>query len=160
MSSAERSPTEARAHVPGGGATLRAFDYEVNVYIPAPPARVWAAFTLDIDHWWTYRLRDRTRCKIEPFVGGRWTQEWDSGGALFGHFTVYDPPHLLVVTGPLAMSKPATNVLEFIFEPADTGTKITIHHQAFGDLDPDTEEIYANGWKELIGASLFEWVTR
>src|SRR4051812_34021950 len=101
------------------------------VYLPAPPNRAWAAFTLDVDHWWTYRLRDRTRCVIEPYVGGRWLQEWDNGGALFGTFTVWDPPTMLCLIGPLAMTRPAHNLLEFHFEPADQGTRLTVRHEAF-----------------------------
>jgi len=139
--------------------TLRHFSYELGIYVAAPPPKVWQALTLDIDHWWNYRLRDRTRCIIEPGVGGRWMQAWDSGGALFGTFTVWDPPHVLVVSGPLAMTKPAHNRLEFELVPADTGTKVWVRHQAYGDFDADTPEIYANGWNELIGQSLYNYVS-
>lgn len=136
------------------------FAYTSVIHLPAPPSRCWAAFTLDIDQWWTYRLRDRTRCTIETFVGGRWMQEWDGGGALFGTFTVWDPPHLLCVTGPLAMSRPAHNLLEFQFEAAGDGTDVAIRHEAFGDFDGDTGEMYANGWRELIGGSLNNYLSR
>jgi hypothetical protein len=43
---------------------------------------------------------------------------------------------------------------------ADTGTTITITHQAFGDFDADTETIYRNGWDELIGTSLRDYLHR
>lgn len=155
----ELSAADPISSAAADGFVMQHFEYEVNIFLPVPPPRLWAAFTLDIDRWWTYRLRDRTRCKIEPFVGGRWTQEWDSGGALFGHFTVYDPPHVLAVTGPLAMTRPAHNVLEFIFDAADTGTRMTVHHEAFGAFDAGTDEIYANGWKDLIGVSLYNFVS-
>ncbi len=141
-------------------ATLQHFAYEQTIYLPAPPPKVWAAFTLDIDHWWSYRLRDRTRCTIETRVGGRWMQEWDNGGALFGNFTVWDPPKLLCVTGPLAMTRPAHNLLEFQFDAADTGTQVTIRHEAFGTFDPDTGDMYASGWRELIGRSLHSYLSR
>jgi uncharacterized protein YndB with AHSA1/START domain len=152
----------------GGGAevarlapfALAHFAAEQQIFLPAPPARAWAAFTLEIDHWWTYRLRDRTRCTIEPFVGGRWMQEWDNGGALFGNFTVWDPPRLLMVVGPLAMTRPAHNLLEFHFEPTDGGTQVLIRHEAYGVFDDDTEEMYANGWRDLIGGALHAHLSR
>ena len=149
-----------QASASGGGFALQHFEYEVNIFIPVPPARLWAAFTLNIDEWWTYRLRDRTRCTIEPWVGGRWMQEWDNGGALFGTFTVFDPPRLLCIAGPLAMSRAAQNLLQFQFDPADTGTSVIVSHQAFGDFDADTAEIYRNGWDELIGSSLRDYLHR
>ena len=139
---------------------MRQFAYEVSFYLPAPPTRVWISLVHDIDRWWSYRLRDRTRVIIEPEVGGRWMQQWDNGGALFGVFTVFDPPHLLCVTGPLAMTRPAQNWLEFSFAEADTGTKLKLRHQAWGDFDADTAEIYESGWQELIGTALYEYVTR
>lgn len=145
---------------PVAGLDLNQFSYELSIYLPAPPPKVFGAFVNEIDRWWTYRLRDRTRCTIEPWVGGRWLQEWDNGGALFGNFTVFDPPRLLCLAGPLAMSRAAVNLLQFQFDPADTGTSITISHQAFGDFDPDTAEIYRNGWDELIGSSLRDYLHR
>jgi uncharacterized protein YndB with AHSA1/START domain len=139
---------------------MRQFSYELAFYLPAPPPRVWSAFTLDIDQWWNYRLRDRARCLIQPEVGGQWIQAWDNGGALFGTFTVWDPPHLLVVAGPLAMMRPAHNVLEVQFGAVDGGTEVTIRHHSFGDFDADTGEIYEAGWQELIGVSLRDHLAR
>ena len=136
------------------------FSYEVSFYLPAPPPKVWVSFVQEIDRWWSYRLRDRTRVTIEAEVGGRWMQQWDSGGALFGTFTVFDPPSLLCVTGPLAMTRPAFNWLEFAFDAADAGTKLTLRHQAMGEFDPDTASIYENGWQELIGTAFYDYLTR
>jgi uncharacterized protein YndB with AHSA1/START domain len=157
-------PTGPTAEVPmvapAVGLDLNQFSYELSIYIGAPPPKVFGAFVNEIDRWWTFRLRDRTRCTIEPWVGGRWMQEWDNGGALFGNFTVFDPPRLLCIAGPLAMSRAAQNLLQFEFDPADTGTSVVITHQAFGDFDPDTAEIYRNGWDELIGSALRDFVDR
>ncbi len=139
---------------------LNQFSYEMSIYLAAPPPKVFGAFVNEIDRWWTYRLRDRTRCTIEPWVGGRWLQEWDNGGALFGTFTVFDPPRLLCISGPLAMSRAAQNLLQFQFDPADTGTNVVVSHQAFGDFDADTADIYRNGWDELIGSSLRDYLHR
>lgn len=150
---ARRGP---RAGSTSGGPlpALRQFTLDLAIHLPAPPPRVWSALTLDIDRWWNYRLRERARCIIEPEVGGRWVQAWDSGGALFGTFTVWDPPHLLVVTGQLAMTGPAHNVLELRLAGAGGGTEVTVRHDAFGRFDADAGAIYEAGWRELLGVSL------
>lgn len=148
-------PTElAAGDFPG----FRRFAYAVDFFLPAPPTRVWIALVHEIDRWWTYRLRDRTRVVIEPEVGGRWIQEWDNGGALFGTFTVFDPPRLLCITGPMAMTRPAHNWLQFSLEPVADGTKLTLQHDAVGDFDADTGDIYESGWQELIGSALHAYV--
>lgn len=139
---------------------IERFAYEVSIFLPVPAPRAFSAFVNDLDRWWTFRLRDRTRCIIEPHVGGRWMQEWDNGGALFGNFTVFDPPKMLVITGPLAMTQPAYNRVEFRFEPVEGGTKLWVLHQAFGEFEPDTADMYTDGWEELLGGSLFNYVTR
>ena len=152
--------TDAAPAMPPTGFHLEHFAYETAIFLPVTPNKAWAAFTLDIDRWWTYRLRDRTRCVIEPYVGGRWLQEWDNGGALFGNFTVWDPPQLLCLTGPLAMTRPAHNLLEFHFEGTqEGGTNLTVRHEAFGAFEAGTDEMYANGWRELIGSSLHSYLS-
>lgn len=134
------------------------FSYQVSFFLPAPPPKVWVGLVLEMDRWWTYRLRDRTRVIIEPEVGGRWIQQWDSGGALFGTFTVFDPPSLLCVSGPLAMTRPAFNWLEFSLAAVEGGTTLTLRHQARGEFDADTASIYENGWQELIGTGLYNFL--
>jgi uncharacterized protein YndB with AHSA1/START domain len=135
--------------------TLRQFSYRIEVELPAPPHQVWAAFTLEIDRWWNYRLRARTRCRIDPTVGGLWIQEWDNGGAVFGTFTVWDPPHLLVLTGSMAMTRPAHNVLEVHFAPAPgDATTLAVEHHSFGAFAAGTGAMYEAGWRELVGESL------
>jgi uncharacterized protein YndB with AHSA1/START domain len=144
----------------GGAPGFRRFSYEVSFFLAAPPTKVWIALVHEIDRWWTYRLRDRTRCVIEAQVGGRWMQEWDNGGALFGTFTVFDPPSLLCVTGPMAMTRPAHNWLQFSLAPVEGGTTLTLVHDAVGDFDADTGDIYESGWQELIGTALRAWLAR
>lgn len=147
---------------PGGlePTTASAMELWVRVFLPVPPPRAFAAFANDIDSWWGYRLRDRARCTIEARVGGRFTQEWDNGGMLFGEFTVWDPPSLIVLRGPLTMTRPVLNTVEFLFEPAPDGTHLSVTHRAVGDLEAGDRDLYESGWRELLGDGLFRYVTR
>ena len=141
-------------------ATSSTLCVEIAFFLPVPQQKAYTLFLNDVDHWWTYRVRDRARCELEPVVGGRWMQSWDGGGALFAIFTVVDPPQLVRISGPLAMTKPAVNVVDFVFEPLPDGTRLTVLHRAFGDLEPGSEEMYESGWKELIGESFHAYVSR
>jgi uncharacterized protein YndB with AHSA1/START domain len=133
--------------------------FTLRVFLPAPPPIVFGAFQGHVDRWWGYRLRERARVVVEPRVGGRFAQEWDNGGALFGHFTVWDPPQLIVLTGPLAMTRPVLNTVELHFADVPDGTQLEITHRAVGDLEADAREMYASGWQELFGSDLHRFVS-
>ena len=52
--------------------------------------------------------------KIEPWPGGRWYRDLgDNSGHLWGHVQVIKPPMLLEICGPLMMSYPALNHLQY-----------------------------------------------
>src|SRR6478752_2669756 len=51
---------------------------------------------------------------IEPWPGGRWFRDLgNKSGHLWGHVQVIKPPTLLEVCGPLMMSYPAVNHLQY-----------------------------------------------
>jgi uncharacterized protein YndB with AHSA1/START domain len=156
--SLEPSVVSADRHVPAatasGSPPLRSFSLEVPFFLPAPPTHVWQALVDDVDRWWTYRLRERTRIVLEGRVGGQWRQEWDNGGALFGTIVVFDPPRLLSVTGALAMTEPAENRVDVELEAVHGGTRVVVRHAAFGLFDEGAGAIYESGWRELIGSAL------
>src|SRR5262245_4719384 len=55
--------------------------------------------------------------KIEPWPGGRWYRDLgDKSGHLWGHVQVIKPPTLLEICGPLMMSFPAANHLQYRFK--------------------------------------------
>src|SRR5438034_8125624 len=60
--------------------------------------------------------------KIEPWPGGRWYRELpNNAGHLWGHIQVIKPPTLLEIYGPLMMSNPTINHLQYRFK-SDGGT--------------------------------------
>src|SRR5262245_7495085 len=52
--------------------------------------------------------------KFEPWPGGRWYRDLgNNSGHLWGHVQVIKPPTLLEIWGPLMMSYPAVNHLQY-----------------------------------------------
>src|SRR5262244_1697622 len=75
---------------------------------------------------------------IEPWPGGRWYRDLgDSAGHLWGHVQVIKPPTLLELWGPLMMSYPAVNHLQYRLNPEGSGTRLAILHRAMGLIMPE-----------------------
>jgi Activator of Hsp90 ATPase homolog 1-like protein len=85
--------------------------------------------------------------KIEPWPGGRWYRDLgDNSGHLWGHVQVIKPPGLLEIRGPMFMSYPAINFVQYRLTPDGDGTRLTITHQAFGQIPPQDREGVQEGW--------------
>jgi hypothetical protein len=131
------------------------FFYDKNVLA------VWRALTLDINLWWTERVHDEAKTSVEPVPGGSWLQSWSNGGALLGTVTHAQAPVLLRVSGPLAMSTPVFNTVEFVLEPTDEpGTNLHLTHHAFGMLGPDDQAAYEEVWRALLDGALRQHLYR
>jgi uncharacterized protein YndB with AHSA1/START domain len=90
--------------------------------------------------------------KIEPWPGGRWYRDLgNNSGHFWGHVQVIKPPTLLEITGPMPMSYPAINHLQYRLEPSGDGTRLTLHHTAMGVLLPDHREGMPKGWEFKLG---------
>lgn len=119
----------------------------VTVSIAVTPVDAFEVFTREIDQWWkrgpAYRLAGRKpgALHFEPRVGGRLfeTFETASGPQLieFGRVTVWDPPGRLVFEWRNANFAPGERTeVEVLFEPIDTGTRVTLHHRGWASLRP------------------------
>src|SRR5688500_14554514 len=65
-------------------------DVATDVTIDAPPSRVWDAITR-MGGWWPHRFRAGSGVVLEPYVGGRFYEDWgDGAGALYGTVARWD----------------------------------------------------------------------
>ena len=128
-------------------------DVANDVTIDAPRARVWAA-VLRMGEWWPHRFRAGARVVLEPFVGGRFYEDWgDDSGALYGTVMRVDAPAHLSVAGPMGMSGPVVALWSFDLDDDDGGrTVLRYSHRAFGEIDEETRDEYAAGWREVLAA--------
>ncbi len=88
---------------------------------------------------------------LEEWPGGRWFRDRGNGvGHLWGHVQVLKAPTLLELSGPMFMSYPALNHMEFKLEPMAGGTRLTLRHRAIGMIDPEHRKNVHKGWSYMM----------
>jgi hypothetical protein len=89
--------------------------------------------------------------QLEAWPGGRWYRDLgNNAGHLWGHVQVIKPPTLLEICGPLMMSHPAMNHLQYRFTAQGTLTRLTFVHRGVGLILPQHREGMPKGWGHWI----------
>src|ERR1700730_11537687 len=84
---------------------------------------------------------------IEQWPGGRWYRDLgDNAGHLWGHVQVIKPPTLLELTGPMFMSFPSLNHVQYRLTAEGDGTRLKLTHRAFGQIPQEVQEGAGEGW--------------
>jgi hypothetical protein len=84
---------------------------------------------------------------FEARPGGRWFRDLgNNNGHLWGHVQVIKAPVLLEISGPLFMSYPAINHLQYLLTADGTGTRLKLVHRAIGDIPAEHREGVGEGW--------------
>ena len=118
-----------------GGALPRRLEIRKQVRIEASREHVFETL-LRVSEWWPHRLRSGSAVSLEPWVGGRFMEDWGGeSGALYGFVTFVERPAALVVSRPMGMQGAAAS-------------SWTI------ELDAETRRAYATGWDEGLAALL------
>ena len=130
---------------------------QVDVFIAAPPERVFQALTdpRQLVQWWgdsgMYRV---TRMEADVRVGGKWRSDGvGADGKTFyveGVYREIDPPRLLVYTWHGSyQSGPETLVRLELVNEAD-GTRVRVRHSGFAGDVRDAQD-HGNGWIRVLG---------
>jgi uncharacterized protein YndB with AHSA1/START domain len=86
--------------------------------------------------------------KIEARPRGRWYRDLgNESGHLWGHVQVIKPPALLELSGPLFMSYPGQNFVQYRLTKENGGTLLKLTHQAMGLIPDDVMEGVQEGWQ-------------
>ena len=89
--------------------------------------------------------------KLEPWPGGRWFRDLGDGN---GHFwavvQAIKRPTLLEFAGPLFMSYPVSNNVQYRLSEADGRTLIKFRHSGFGLIQEDHRKGVVTGWSYLL----------
>jgi hypothetical protein len=84
---------------------------------------------------------------IEQWPGGRWYRDLgDNAGHLWGHVQVIKPPTLLELTGPMFMSFPSLNHVQYRLTAEGDVTRLNFTHQAMGPIPEHVREGVGHGW--------------
>jgi uncharacterized protein YndB with AHSA1/START domain len=120
----------------------------VTVTVAVDPAEAFEIFTQNIDQWWRRGPRfrnargDRGFIRIEPGVGGRVFESFDTGSGErvieIGRTQVWDPPKRLLFEWRNVNFAPAEHTeVEVQFQPSPSGTRVTVVHRGWSKLRLD-----------------------
>jgi uncharacterized protein YndB with AHSA1/START domain len=88
--------------------------------------------------------------KLEAWPGGRWYRDLgDGNGHFWGTVQAIKRPSLLEFTGPLFMSYPVANNLQYRLSEDNGGTLIKFQHKAFGVIPDDHRRGMNEGWNHM-----------
>lgn len=91
--------------------------------------------------------------KLEAWPGGRWFRDLgNNAGHLWGHVQVIKPPTLLELCGPMPMSYPAVNHLQYRLTPEGSGTRLNFTHKAIGLIPREHRDGMPEGWAQWLKA--------
>jgi uncharacterized protein YndB with AHSA1/START domain len=89
--------------------------------------------------------------KLEPWPGGRWFRDLgNSTGHLWGHVQVIKPPGLLEICGPLPMSYPAVNHLQYRLTAEGDRTRLQFTHRGIGLIPAEHRDGMPEGWGHML----------
>jgi uncharacterized protein YndB with AHSA1/START domain len=119
----------------------------VCVSVAVTQAAAFEIFTREIDLWWRRGPRFRFGrqpgvLSFEPSVGGRLFESFPSESGTHvrevGRITVWEPPSRLVFTWRnVNFVDDESTEVEVLFEPAGSGTLVTVQHRGWGALRAD-----------------------
>jgi uncharacterized protein YndB with AHSA1/START domain len=129
---------------------------EVTTVVAADPATAFAAFTDDVDAWWSHRPSFRSsraprgEMRFEGGEGGRLVEIWDeAAGRLheLGRILVWKPGDRLVFEWRPQLFRPGESTqVEVRFEPtAAGGTRVTLVHGGWESIPRDHK--VRHGWE-------------
>jgi uncharacterized protein YndB with AHSA1/START domain len=88
--------------------------------------------------------------KLEPWPGGRWFRDLGgNNGHLWGHVQSIKRPTLLEFTGPLFMSHPVANTVQYRLSEDNGGTLIKFRHSGFGLVQEEHKKGVHTGWSHI-----------
>jgi uncharacterized protein YndB with AHSA1/START domain len=88
---------------------------------------------------------------LEAWPGGRWYRDLgNNAGHFWGHVQVIKPPALLEICGPMPMSYPASNFIQYRLSSEGNGTRIKFTHRAIGLIPQEHRDGMPEGWTHWI----------
>jgi uncharacterized protein YndB with AHSA1/START domain len=84
---------------------------------------------------------------LEAWPGGRWYRDLgNNAGHYWGHVQVIKPPTLLEICGPLCMSYPAFNHVQYRLTQEGATTRVSFVHRGIGNISASHRDGMPGGW--------------
>jgi uncharacterized protein YndB with AHSA1/START domain len=138
--------------------TVHTLDIRKEIFINATPELAFEALLEELGPGSVMADGTPYPMKVEPWVGGRWFRDLGETGGhkyghLWGHVQVIKAPTLLELTGPMPMSYPAINHVQYRLKAEGNGTRLTLIHRAMGLLSSDHNDPagWSKGWEHGMG---------
>jgi uncharacterized protein YndB with AHSA1/START domain len=88
--------------------------------------------------------------KLEAWPGGRWFRDLgDGNGHCWGTVQAIKRPTLLEISGPLFMSFPVSNNVQYRLSQEGEGTLIRFRHSGFGLIQDEHRKGVSTGWNHI-----------
>lgn len=88
--------------------------------------------------------------KLEPWPGGRWFRDLGEGnGHFWGNVQAINRPTLLEISGPLFMSYPVANNVQYRLSHENGETLIRFSHAGFGLIQDEHRKGVTTGWNSI-----------
>ena len=89
--------------------------------------------------------------KLEPWPGGRWFRDLGEGnGHFWGTVQAIKKPTLLEIAGPLFMSCPVSNNVQYRLREENGVTVIKFRHSGFGLIADEHRAGVVKGWNYIL----------
>ena len=87
---------------------------------------------------------------LEAWPGGRWYRDLgNDNGHLWAHVQAIKKPTLLEFAGPLFMSYPVANNVQYRLSEEPGGTLIKFRHSGFGTIQDEHKKGVVTGWGHI-----------
>jgi uncharacterized protein YndB with AHSA1/START domain len=132
--------------------TIHTIDIRKEIFIEASVDTAFAAILEELGPGSVMPDGKPFPMKLEPWPGGRWFRDLGETGGhkyghLWGHVQVIKAPTLLELTGPMPMSYPALNHLQYRLKAEGNGTRLSLIHRALGLIPKEHRDGMPEGWE-------------
>jgi uncharacterized protein YndB with AHSA1/START domain len=127
--------------------------------INAPREKVFKSLTQEVNSWWVHAIQEDSELYLEPKIGGHFGENFKGGGGMrFATVTWLKPGVEIELNGPMAFDGPVTGCFSFTLEDKGKGTLVKLEHKMFGPISDETKGMYTEGWNEMLGTGLKQYV--
>jgi hypothetical protein len=132
--------------------TVQTLEIRKETLIAAPLEATWRAMLDELGPGSEGPDGKPFHMKIEAWPGGRWFRDLGNNtGHFWAHVQVIKPPPhakpLLELCGPMFMSYPATNFVQYRLVPDGNSTRLILTHRAMGLIPAEHMEGVQQGWE-------------